>query len=157
MVKENYQVEFGNNESKIAKARYANANASIKFATEIAREIKGKRLDWAEKWLNRVMEHTDYIPLRVYHKKVPHRKGDSKSFGKAGRYADKTTAVFLKLLKSVKANADVKGLDADNLMVIHTFVSTGFRRVSHQTKGKISGKMRQAKSAHIEIAVREAK
>ncbi len=157
MVKENYQIDLGNNEAKIAKARHANAVASIKFSTEIAREIKGKRLDWALKWLNRVLAREDYIPLRVYHKKVPHRKGDSKSFGKAGRYADKTVKVFLKLLQSVKANADVKGLDADNLMIMHTFVSMGFRRVSHQAKGKISGKMRQAKAAHIEVVVREAR
>ena len=156
MVKENYQIELGN-ESKLAKARHANAVASIKFSTEIAREIKGKRLDWAEQWLNRVLKHEDYIPLRVYHKKVPHRKGQSKSFGKAGRYAHKTVAVFLKLLKAVKANADFKGLDADNLLIVHTFVSMGFRRMSNQAKGKISGKSRQSKAAHIELVVREAR
>src|SRR3989344_4374972 len=157
MGKENYKVDLGENQAKMAKAVHANANASVKFATEIAREVKGQRLDSSIQWLNRVLAHEDFIPLRVYHKKVPHRKGRAKSFGKAGRYADKTVKVFLKLLHAVKANADVKGLDSEKLVIWHSFAPIGFRRVSHQAKGKISGKMRQAKSAHIEVVVREAR
>ena len=58
---------------------------------------------------------------------------------------------FIELIESAKQNAEQKGLDESALIVRHAFASYGFRRSFMQSKGHISGKMRQHKSAHIEI------
>jgi len=156
MVKKAYQVQLAK-ETAIAKAMLKNQRASLKFSTELAREIKGKRLDKSEKFLQEIVEKKTHLPLRVYRRKVPHRKGETKSFTPAGRYPMGTAKIFLKLLETVKANADYKGLDSENLIITHLFASQGFQRVSYQTQGRISGKRRKRKSVHLEIVVMEAK
>jgi len=156
MVKKNYQTRL-KSEKGIAKAIAKNQPVSTKYATEMAREIKGKRVSKTESMLQRIAEKKQFLPLRKYNKKVAHRKGDSKSGVKSGRFPEKLCGVFLKLLQSVKANADFKGLDSDNLTVMHCFASRGFARRSTQPKGKIAGKRRRRKSTHLEIIVAEAK
>ncbi len=155
MSKKTYQVELDS--ANTARAYTANSNISLKYATEICREIKGKPISKASKFLERILLHEDFLPLRQYNKKVAHRKGESKSGVKAGRFPVKPCKAFITLLESVKANADFKGMDAENLLVIHTFASQGYRKNSFQSKGKIAGKRRKRKSTHIEIIVREAK
>ncbi len=155
MVKKNYQAMQESHE-KTARAIGKNKPVSTKYATEICREIKGKPVSKIEDYLKRVIEHKDFIPLKKYNKKVGHRKGDSKSGVKSGRYPENTCKAFLDILESVKANADFKGLDAEKLLIIHAFASEGFRRNSYQSKGRIAGKRRKKKSTHIEIVVMEA-
>jgi large subunit ribosomal protein L22 len=154
MVKRNYQVELKG--KKIAKAMAKNANVSLKFSLELIREIKGKRVDKAEAFMRRIVDMTEHLPLRVYKKKVAHRRGDAKSFTKSGKYPIKVAKAWLSLLQSVKANADYAGLDADNLIITHAFASQGHRRYGYQSQGRIGGKRRLTKAAHIEVAVREA-
>jgi|SRR3989344_7504753 len=154
MVKRNYQIELKG--KKIAKAMTKNANVSLKFSLELIREIKGKRLDKSEAFLGRIVDMKEHLPLRVYKKKVAHRRGDARSFTKSGKYPVKTAKIWISLLQSVKANADYAGLDADNLIITHAFASQGYRRYSFQSQGRIGGKRRIKKAAHIEIAVREA-
>jgi len=156
MVKQDYQIEISN-EKHIAKAILKNQPISTKFSVELARELKGKRVDKAERFLKEVMTMESFLPLRKYRKKVGHRRGNSVSSVKTGRYPIKAAKVFLGLLDTVKANADYKGLDSENLIITHLFASMGFRRISHQHQGRISGKMRRKKATHIEIVVREAK
>lgn len=155
MVKTKFNFEFGGDETKIAKAFAANQSISPKYSNEICRELMGKSIQEAETFLNKVILHETHLPLRKYTKKVAHRAGDPISGTKSGRYPWKACEAFLTLLKSVKANADYKGLDSENLKIIHAFASYGFRRQSHQVGGKIGGKMRKRKSTHIEVIVKE--
>jgi large subunit ribosomal protein L22 len=156
MVKKNYNFEFSS-EEKIAKAFMSNQPISLKYSTELARELKGKRVDKAEKFLERIIRKEEFLPLRRYNKKVAHRKGNAKSFVKSGRFPVKTAKKFLELLNLVKSNADYKGLDPENLLITHVFASQGFRRFSFQPQGRIAGKRRRKKSTHLEIVVMEAK
>ena len=156
MVKKDYQAKVGN-EKKIARAIAKNQPVSTKFATELCREMRGKTLSSVEERLERIRDGKEFLPLRQYNKKVPHRKGDSSSGVKSGRFPRNLCGVVLKLLESVKANADFKGLDSENLLVVHCFASHGFARGGMQSKGKISGKRRYNKSTHIEVIVTEAK
>ena len=116
-----------------------------------------KKLSAVEKKLQRIIAKEEFLPLRKYNRKVAHRRGASRAGVKSGRFPAKLCAVFLKLLLSVKANADFKGLDSENLLITHCFASRGFSRRSMQPKGRIAGKRRRSKSTHIEIIVREAK
>ena len=86
-----------------------------------------------------------------------HRKGDAQSFTKSGKYPIRACRAFLGLLDSVKSNADYKGLDAEKLLIKHITANQGYRRISYQARGRISGKRRQKKSTHLEIIVQEMK
>jgi large subunit ribosomal protein L22 len=156
MVKKNYQAMVGG-EKKVARAMAKNQPVSTKYATELCREMRGKRLSDVEKRIERIRDGQEFLPLKQYNKKVPHRKGDSASGVKSGRFPRNLCRAMLKILESVKANADFKGLDSENLLIVHCFASHGFARAGMQAKGKISGKRRYKKSTHIEVIVREAK
>jgi len=157
MVKKNYQVALSDaDRKKTAMAVAKNVPVSLKYATEIIREIKGKPLDKAEQFLYNVISHKQYLPLRQFRKNVGHRKGDAQSGVKSGRYPAKTCRAILSVLESVKANADYKGLDEDKLLIVHAFASQGFARMSHQPQGHMGGKRRKKKSVHFEVIVREA-
>lgn len=156
MVKKNYQAK-PRSEKNSAKAIAKNQHVSTKYATEMCREIKSKKLAKVEKKLKRIQAKEEFLPLRQYNKKVAHRKGQSVSGVKSGRFPEKLCTVFLNLLESVKANADFKGLDSENLRISHCFASRGYARRSMQPNGKIAGKRRRSKSTHIEVIVTEAK
>ncbi|MBT4870630.1 MAG: 50S ribosomal protein L22 [Candidatus Diapherotrites archaeon] len=156
MAKKVYQATVGK-ESKTAKAMTTNANISLKYSTEICNQLKSKNVDKAIAWLTRIVNHEEYLPLKRYHRKVAHRKGDAKEGVKSGRYPEKTIASFLTLLNSAKSNADFKGLDDDKLTIIHAFASKGISRMTYQSKGKIGGKARRKNATHIEVIVSEVK
>ena len=147
MVKKRYSATF---EGPHAKGMLKNAPISTKWAREVARAIKGMRVKDAEEYLNRVLEHKDWIPLKRYNKKVAHRKG-VKDGVKSGRYLDKTVKYFLKLIQNVKANAEAQGIDADNARIVHVWVGKGFRRWKRQPKGV--WRFRRAKSTHVEMVI----
>lgn len=154
MVKKNYQEGIGRR-AVTARAMAKNKPASLKYSTEICREIRGKPLAKAESFLTAISEGRVFLPLKRYNKKVAHRKGNSVSGVKSGRFPVKTCKAFLELIKNVKANAENKGLDTEKLLVRHCFASCGFRRNKAQPKGKIAGKRRRQKSVHLEIIVQE--
>lgn len=156
MVKKDYQ--FKNFDEKItAKAMMKNVPISIKYSTELCREIKGKPVKKVLAYLERIIKKKDFLPLRKYRKKVPHRKGEAKSYTKSGRYPMKVCKAFIKLIESAKANAVYKGLDEDKLLVLHAFASKGYARIKTQPKGHIGGKLREHKSTHIEAVLLESK
>ncbi len=156
MVKKNYQIKI-RDEKRTAKAIAKNQPVSTKYATELCREIRGKKLGKTEKRIERIKEGKEFLPLRTYNKKVAHRKGESVSGVKSGRFPKKLCETMINVLGSVKANADFKGLDSENLLITHCFASRGFARRGMQPKGHISGKRRRKKSTHIEVVVEEAK
>ncbi len=156
MAKKNYQAEVGK-ESKTARAIITNANVSLKYSTELSNHLRGMYVNKAISWLEKIYSHEEYLPLKMYHKKVAHRKGDSKKGVKSGRYPEKVVKTFIELLESVKNNADGKGLDAEKLNILNLFASKGITRYSHQSKGKIGGKSRRKNATHLEVIVSEMK
>ncbi len=133
-----------------AKAMIKEAPVSTKWAREVGRYIKGRRLRDAIALLQRVLEHKEWIPLKRYNKKVGHRRGTREGI-KQGRYLDKTVKYFLKLLRNVEANAEQQGLDIDKVRIVHIWIGKGFRRIRRQPKGR--WRLRRSKSTHIEVIV----
>ncbi|MEM0359791.1 MAG: 50S ribosomal protein L22 [Candidatus Diapherotrites archaeon] len=154
MVKEKYQAIEARDEIT-AKAMLKNKPVSLKYSTEICNLIRGQPVAKAERLLNEIIAHKKFLPLLKYKKKVPHRKGQSFAGTKAGRYPENTCKAFLELLGYAKANAENKGLDSEKLLIRHCFASKGFRRFKMQPKGRIAGKRRRAKSAHLEVILQE--
>ena len=157
MVKKEYQNQGPSHAKKTAKAMMKNKPVSLKYSLEIISNIKGKRLDKAQSYLERILTHEEYLPMRKYKKKIGHKKGEAKGFTKVGRYPERPIKAMLELLESAKSNADYKGLDSENLLIVHMFASKGYSRVGYQSQGRISGKRRQSKSTHLEIIVEEAR
>ncbi|MCR4368429.1 MAG: 50S ribosomal protein L22 [archaeon] len=156
MVKKNYQVQKFR-KAKTATAMMKNKPISLKYTNEIISNIKKGTVEKALGWLHRIENEEEFLPLRKYNKKVGHRKGESKGFSIIGRWPKRTVVVIIELLESVKANADYKGLDSENLFITHMFASQGFHKNSNQSQGRIAGKRRKRKSTHVEIVVQEAR
>ena len=156
MVKKEYQ--FKDFSDKLtSKAMMKNQKVSLKYATEMCREIRGKSVKKVLKTLERILKQETYLPLKKYKLKVGHRKGTVVSGVKEGRFPEKICETFIRLVETAKGNASFKGLDEEKLIVLHAFASKGFSRMKKQPKGKVGGKMRKPKSTHLEIVLLEAK
>jgi large subunit ribosomal protein L22 len=156
MAKNNYQATVGR-KADTARAMLTNAPVSLKFSVEVCNQIKTMPVNRAIAFMKRINAHEEFLPLRVYNKKVAHRKGDSRAGVKSGRFPEKVATEFIKLLELAKSNADNLGLDAEKLLIIHIYANAGINRFSYQSKGRIAGKARRRNATNIEVIVQEMK
>lgn len=77
---------------------------STKVSVEICRFINRKAIDKAIADLEDVLRFRKAVPMRG---EIPHRKGKIMS----GRYPVKATNHFIRMLKTLKANANVNGIE----------------------------------------------
>jgi len=98
---------------------------SPKSAREVCSAIKGMRLDDAKDFLQQVTEKRKAVPFRRHKKKVPHRHGLEKFY--AGRYPVSAAQKVLEVLENAEANALYKGLDVENLRVVHVSAYPGMK------------------------------
>jgi len=110
----------------MVKASGREVSISHKAAREICKTIKGMRLEVAKEFLQKVILKKTPVPFRRYKKKVAHRRGLQKFY--AGRYPVKAAREILKVLENAEANAEYKGLDTDNLYIIHASAYPGIKR-----------------------------
>jgi large subunit ribosomal protein L22 len=137
----------------IARAKANEVDISPKHAFEIARFIKRMRTDDAIEYLNRVVALEKAIPLRCYHKKVPHRHGLARWH--TGRYPQKAAKVYIRLLNAAQKNAEYIGLDAANLKIVHVQANRGRRHEAFfpRAMGRATPKNRE--TVNIEVIVKE--
>lgn len=126
---------------------------SPKAAREICHYIKGMRLEKAKEVLQEVAELKRPVPYFRHRKKVAHRKG-AEGFD-AGRFPVKAANAILKILDSVEANAEFKGLYTDRLKIVHVATQRGrvIRNYIPRAFGRSSPHNQQL--THIEVAVEE--
>jgi large subunit ribosomal protein L22 len=124
-----------------------------KHAREICHHIKGMKLESAKELLEKVIALKKPIPFRRYRGKIPHRKGLHRH--DSGRYPKKAAQEILKILESVEANAEFKGLYADRLKIIHMVANRGrvIRKYIPRAFGRASPYFKHL--THIEVAVEE--
>ena len=141
------------NPEKTAIASGRDLRIKPKVAREICNTLKGMKLDSAKLYLNDVIDKKRPIPYRRYRGKTPHRKGDL-GFD-AGRYPEKSAKEILRILDSVEANAEFKGLYADKLRIIHMAAHRGrvIRKFIPRAFGRASPYYKHL--THIEVAVEE--
>lgn len=104
------------NEAKTARAFGKNLRISPKHAVELARALKGLKVEDAKVYLEQVQQKKRAVPFRRHKKKVGHKRL-TKWY--AGRYPVKASERFFQLLEEVEANAEYKGLDTERLRIIH--------------------------------------
>ncbi|MEK6977939.1 MAG: 50S ribosomal protein L22 [Candidatus Hydrothermarchaeota archaeon] len=110
-------------EARVAKATGRELRVSPKFSFEICREIKGKNLEAAKRFLEDVMAMKRPVPLKRYKKGVAHSRGLEKAC--AGRYPVKAASKVLEVLQSAEANAEYKGLSKEKLYIKEMAVLKG--------------------------------
>jgi large subunit ribosomal protein L22 len=143
----------GLNPDKTAIASGRDLRIKPKAAREICRQLKGKKLEDAKLYLEGVMDKKIAVPYLRYRGKVPHRK--ELQGHDAGRFPEKAAGEILKILESVEANAEFKGLYADRLRLVHVSAHRGrvIRKYIPRAFGRASPYFKHL--THIEVAVEE--
>jgi large subunit ribosomal protein L22 len=138
----------------IAKAKANELNMSPKHSIEIATFIRHQRVNDAIAYLNDVIGLKKAIPFRRFNRNVAHKRGLPGNWD-AGRYPVKASKAYIRVLESVKKNAEYIGLDADNLEIIHVSANRGRAQKAFfpRAMGRATPKVRE--TVNIEIIVRE--
>ena len=142
---------------KTAKSRGSHLRVHFKHCREIAHYTKGMKVNTAIKHLDDVLAFKAVIPFVKFTGGIG-RKAQAKQCkapGNIGRWPVKAAAVYRDLLRNAVANAETKGLDAENLVIDHAQCNRAppGRRRTYRAHGRI-GKY-ASQPAHIEIILKE--
>ncbi|KND04709.1 ribosomal protein L22 [Spizellomyces punctatus DAOM BR117] len=143
------------NPAKSAKARGSYLRTHFKNTREVAKTISGMKLRKAVAFLNDVKEHKQAVPFRRFSGGVG-RTAQAKVWGVTqARWPQKSCEFMLGLLKNAESNAEVKGLNIDNLVVRHIQVNQApkQRRRTYRAHGRINPYM--SHPCHIELTLVE--
>ncbi len=140
--------EAGKEEKKehLASAALKNISVSTKHSVELSRFLRYRSVLFTKKFLEEVIAMKKAVPFRWFHRDVGHKKGMA-----AGRYPVKAAKEFLRLVKSVEANAHTQGLDTSSLKITKLIANKASIPL---TGGRFRGK---TKRTHLEIEVREGR
>ncbi|KAI8829991.1 ribosomal protein L22/L17 [Chytriomyces cf. hyalinus JEL632] len=142
--------------AKSVKSRGSYLRVHFKNTREAAQAIKGLNLKKAVDYLEAVKDHKRAIPFRRFSGGVG-RTAQAKVFGVTqGRWPIKSAEFLLGLLKNAESNAEVKGLEIENLVVRHIQVNQAppQRRRTYRAHGRINPYM--SHPCHIELTLVEA-
>ena len=84
-----------------------------KKSVELARALRGRSVEQARDYLEKVIALKQPVPMRTYKRWVAHKSG----IGPA-RYPVKAARAFLKVLEGAVANAEFTGKDDPDAMVV---------------------------------------
>lgn len=145
------------NPAKTAKARGADLRVHFKNTAETAAAVRNMNVDKALAYLQAVIEHKRCVPFLRFNGGVgrtAQAKNENNSIGQ-GRWPKKSCQYVMDLLRNAKANADKKGLDLDNLVIVHAQVNQAprGRRRTYRAHGRINAYM--SSPSHIEIILED--
>jgi len=123
MPKLRYSYDRKFDEERTVRAHGKNLPISLKDSVEICRAIRDKRLSYAKRFLEEVLEKKRAVAYRRFKKGLAHRRGLQRAC--AGAYPQKASAHILKLLKDAEANAEYRGLDTERLFIKHIQAKKG--------------------------------
>jgi len=119
---------------------------SHKASYEIAKFIKQRKVEWAIKNLELVAEQKVAVPFTRYNRDVAPKAG----LGVGARYPRKASLQVIKLLKNLRGAAKNKGLETDNLVIIHAAAFKGPKRRRYGRKIGL-----ERKNTHFELVAKE--
>ena len=96
-----------------AKAYGKELQISPKKSYEVCNMLRGKDVEKALNILDEVIEKKRAVPYRRYNKRVAHNKGVG-----PGGYPVKVAAKIKEIIEQAQSNAEEKGLDSENMMII---------------------------------------
>ena len=133
----------GYEKERMARVLRKDIGVSSKQCIEICNWLRHRNLQKAKQLMEEVIAKKRPVPLKRFTGDRGHKAGMM-----AGAYPIKAAAEVLKILKSVEANAQFKGLNTSQLIISHMNSNRGSRPYRH---GRHYG--RQTKNTHIEIVV----
>lgn len=136
----------------MALARGKELDISPKHAVEICHAIRGRLVEPAKSYLERVILLKDAVPFHRHHGKVGHRKG--KGFG-PGRYPRKAAAAVLKVLQQAESNAEFLELDPERLRIVHIAASRGPITPGYMSRARGRTTASNHETVNVEVMVRE--
>lgn len=144
---------MGTRGDQFARAKANELPVSPKHAIEIARFIRNQDVNRAISYLNDVVEKKKAVPFRRFNRNVAHKRG--LEGWDAGRYPVKASQGYIKLLESIKKNAEYSGLDADRLVIVHAAANRGRGQKDFfpRAMGRATPKRRE--TVNIEVIVQE--
>lgn len=104
---------------KTARAIGFELNISPRHSIEITRELRGMRLEKAKNYLQEVIDLKRAVPYKRC-KQAGHKKGIG-----PGKYPKKAAQAILKLLESAENNAEYKGLEPEDMKILHIATHRG--------------------------------
>lgn len=137
---------FQGMKENMARARAKDVEISTKVAIETANFLRGKTTEKAKNILDRVLNMKQAIPFKRFTDGVGHRKGAGIG---SGRFPQKASTEFKRLIEEAEANAQAKGLSTE--LKITSIVANKGSNQFHS--GRLS--RRQYKRTHLEIIVEE--
>lgn len=142
--------------SRHVRASIRDKSISHKHAREIAIAINHKSIEKAREFLEDVLVKKIAVPFRRHNNEVAHRSNIRDGFS-SGRYPNKSTSEFLKLLDNLESNAEYKGMDLDRLKIISVVVHQGtkLKRFTPRAMGRASPKYDTL--VHVEIVAMEGR
>ena len=138
---------------KTAKASGRELRVSHKHAREVCKALMGMKLEQAKDYLKQVILKKKAVPFGRFNKHVPHRHGLVKA--SSGRFPVKTATEILKVLEGAEANAEYKGLDVEQLKIVHASAFPGMKikRFIPRAFGRSSPRYNTL--THVEIVLEE--
>jgi len=142
---------------KSSKAKGSHLRVHFKHMREVAHNIKGMKLAKAKAFLEDVLQFKQAVTFTKFTGGIGHHAQGKlrKAPGNKCRWPQKATKIVLDLLKNAEANAEVKGLDIESLVVTHiqTNRAPKQRRRTYRAHGRINPYM--SSPAHIELLLAE--
>nr|8HKU_L22P Chain L22P, 50S ribosomal protein L22 [Sulfolobus acidocaldarius DSM 639]8HKV_L22P Chain L22P, 50S ribosomal protein L22 [Sulfolobus acidocaldarius DSM 639]8HKY_L22P Chain L22P, 50S ribosomal protein L22 [Sulfolobus acidocaldarius DSM 639]8HKZ_L22P Chain L22P, 50S ribosomal protein L22 [Sulfolobus acidocaldarius DSM 639]8HL1_L22P Chain L22P, 50S ribosomal protein L22 [Sulfolobus acidocaldarius DSM 639]8HL2_L22P Chain L22P, 50S ribosomal protein L22 [Sulfolobus acidocaldarius DSM 639]8HL3_L len=143
-------------EDKLAKAVIKNIDASVRDLYNVCKAIRGMNLKEAREFLNNVLEEKEALPFWRYSHGTSHRSNISRKWKvKSGRYPKKAIKYVLKLLDNAENNANSKGLDIDNLKIVHIAAHKGLVLKRYMTRAFGRSTRKYKYLSHIEVILGE--
>ncbi len=133
-----------------AKAIGRELSMSPKASVEVCREIRGMMVEDAAQYLEDVIALKRPVHYLRYNGQVGHRKG--KNFG-AGRYPQKVASYILDVIKHAQHNAEYKGLDSENMRIIHISASRGMTTQGYMPRAMGRSTPFNHETANIEVVL----
>jgi len=138
-------------EGKFAKGMAIGLNMSFKHSVTVCDRIRNTNLSAAINLLESVISQERAIPFKRFRTGVGHRRGDGKET--IAKYPRKASSEVLKVLRNVEANANYKGLDTEELKLIHIEAQKGARRRRIKPKGR--WKLWRTELVHIQAIAKK--
>lgn len=137
------------------KARGSDLRVHFKNTHEVGAAIKGMKLTRAQKYLQNVLDKKEIVPFRRFRIGVKGKPQCRNWKVPVGRWPKKSAEFLLGLLKNCESNAEMQGLDTDNLVVTHVQVNKAMRgrRRTFRAHGRINAFM--SMPCHVEMFLTE--
>ena len=135
---------------KTAKAYGYELHCSPKDSRNIARALRGMKVDAAKNYLEEVIELKRAVPAVFHNGKISHQKATG-----PGNYPQKAASYLLKILQNAENNAEYKGFDVENMRIKHMSAYRGrtIRGFMPRAQGRATDKNKM--TTNVEIIIEE--